>query len=91
MPEIQLKGGALDGLALHYLVEGRGPAVLLVHGLGDALPDPVMKLLHTLAIERFLFVFQQVGPFQGPKVRELGTLQQLIDQPCAFRRRKRKH
>lgn len=34
MPEIQLKGGALDGLALHYLVEGRGPAVLLVHGLG---------------------------------------------------------
>lgn len=34
MPEIQLKGGALDGLAIHYLVEGRGPAVLLVHGLG---------------------------------------------------------
>lgn len=34
MPEIQLRGGALDGLALHYLVEGRGPAVLLLHGLG---------------------------------------------------------
>lgn len=34
MPEIQLRGGALDGLALHYLAEGRGPAVLLIHGLG---------------------------------------------------------
>jgi len=34
MPELQLKGGELDGLALHYLVEGRGPAVLLIHGLG---------------------------------------------------------
>jgi pimeloyl-ACP methyl ester carboxylesterase len=34
MPELQLKGGELDGLSLHYLVEGRGPAVLLLHGLG---------------------------------------------------------
>jgi pimeloyl-ACP methyl ester carboxylesterase len=34
MPQIRLKGGALDGLDIHYVVEGRGPAVLLVHGLG---------------------------------------------------------
>jgi pimeloyl-ACP methyl ester carboxylesterase len=34
MSELQLKGGELDGLALHYLVEGRGPAVVLIHGLG---------------------------------------------------------
>ena len=34
MPEIRLRGGEVDGLALHYLVEGRGPAVVLVHGLG---------------------------------------------------------
>lgn len=34
MAEIQLKGGEVDGLTLHYVVEGRGPAVLLVHGLG---------------------------------------------------------
>src|SRR2546426_421150 len=34
MPEIQLRGGAVDGLRLHYVVEGRGPAVILVHGLG---------------------------------------------------------
>src|SRR5204862_7841418 len=34
MPELRLRGGEVDGLALHYLVEGRGPAVVLVHGLG---------------------------------------------------------
>lgn len=34
MPEVRLRGGALDGLTLHYVVEGRGPAVVLVHGLG---------------------------------------------------------
>ena len=34
MPEIRLRGGEVDGLGLHYIVEGRGPAVVLVHGLG---------------------------------------------------------
>ena len=34
MPLLQLRGGEVDGLALHYLVEGRGPAVILIHGLG---------------------------------------------------------
>lgn len=34
MPELRLRGGAFDGLALHYLSEGRGGAVLLLHGLG---------------------------------------------------------
>src|SRR5438552_17818625 len=34
MPEIELRGGALDGLRIHYVVDGRGPAVLLLHGLG---------------------------------------------------------
>lgn len=34
MPELRLSGGALDGLALHYVIAGRGPAVVLVHGLG---------------------------------------------------------
>jgi pimeloyl-ACP methyl ester carboxylesterase len=34
MPELQLRGGEVDGLTLHYVVEGRGPAVVLVHGLG---------------------------------------------------------
>ena len=34
MPEIRLTGGDLDGLQLHYLEEGRGPATVLIHGLG---------------------------------------------------------
>jgi pimeloyl-ACP methyl ester carboxylesterase len=34
MPELTLRGGELDGLALHYLAEGSGPPVVLVHGLG---------------------------------------------------------
>ena len=35
MPELELRAGEVDGLSLHYLVEGRGPAVVLVHGLGS--------------------------------------------------------
>jgi pimeloyl-ACP methyl ester carboxylesterase len=34
MPELRLRGGEVDGLAVNYLVEGRGPAVVLLHGLG---------------------------------------------------------
>jgi pimeloyl-ACP methyl ester carboxylesterase len=34
VPEIQLTGGELDGLLLHYIEEGHGPAIVLVHGLG---------------------------------------------------------
>jgi pimeloyl-ACP methyl ester carboxylesterase len=31
---VTLAGGALDGLELHYATAGRGPATLLIHGLG---------------------------------------------------------
>ena len=34
MPDITLRGGEVDGLTLHYVVAGRGPAVVLLHGLG---------------------------------------------------------
>ena len=34
MPYVELRRGEVDGLSLHYTVEGRGPAVILVHGLG---------------------------------------------------------
>jgi len=34
MPDITLRGGEVDGLAIHYVVAGRGPAVVLLHGLG---------------------------------------------------------
>jgi len=34
VPEIRLTGGDLDGLQLHYVDEGQGPATVLIHGLG---------------------------------------------------------
>jgi pimeloyl-ACP methyl ester carboxylesterase len=35
MPELELRGGELDGLRLHYLAAGHGgPAIVMVHGLG---------------------------------------------------------
>jgi pimeloyl-ACP methyl ester carboxylesterase len=34
MPEVRLEGGPTDGLSLHYVREGRGPAIVLIHGLG---------------------------------------------------------
>jgi pimeloyl-ACP methyl ester carboxylesterase len=34
MPHVELRGGEVDGLSLHYTVDGHGPAVVLVHGLG---------------------------------------------------------
>lgn len=34
MPELTLQGGELDGVALHYVAEGSGSPVILVHGLG---------------------------------------------------------
>jgi pimeloyl-ACP methyl ester carboxylesterase len=33
MPEVQLRGGEVDGLVLNYVVEGHGRPVVLVHGL----------------------------------------------------------
>jgi pimeloyl-ACP methyl ester carboxylesterase len=34
MSEVRLEGGQVDGLVLHYVREGRGPAIVLLHGLG---------------------------------------------------------
>ncbi|MBM4441820.1 MAG: alpha/beta hydrolase [Candidatus Rokubacteria bacterium] len=34
MPEVELRGGEVDGLNLHYVTAGGGPVVVLVHGLG---------------------------------------------------------
>src|SRR5262245_2623032 len=34
MPKVELRGAEVDGLTLHYVTAGRGPAVVLVHGLG---------------------------------------------------------
>src|SRR5688572_20274810 len=53
MPDLRLQGGPLDGLALHYIVEGRGPTVVLVHGLGgfaDSWRDTVEALASRLSV-----------------------------------------
>jgi pimeloyl-ACP methyl ester carboxylesterase len=34
MSEVRLEGGQIDGLALHYVRQGRGPTIVLLHGLG---------------------------------------------------------
>jgi pimeloyl-ACP methyl ester carboxylesterase len=34
MPEVRLAGGQVDGLLLHYVRQGRGPTIVLLHGLG---------------------------------------------------------
>ena len=34
MPELRLRGGEFDGFTLHYLSEGNGVPVVLLHGLG---------------------------------------------------------
>lgn len=34
MPEVCVRGGEFDGLTLHFLAEGSGAPVLLLHGLG---------------------------------------------------------
>lgn len=34
MSDVRLQGGPIDGLKVHYVRQGRGPVVVLVHGLG---------------------------------------------------------
>lgn len=53
MADLRLQGGPLDGLALHYIVEGRGPTVVLVHGLGgfaDSWRDTIEALASRLTV-----------------------------------------
>src|ERR1044071_5434208 len=53
MPDLQLLGGSLDGLSLHYVTEGRGPATLLVHGLGG--------FVRAMGLERVRLVGHSLG------------------------------
>ena len=68
MPELRLRGGALDGLALHYLQEGRGPAVVLIHGLGGFAAS-WQPILTTLASRGTLLVPDLPGFGRSAKPR----------------------
>src|SRR6185436_19901359 len=46
--------------------------------------NPMMKALNSLLIEDPLFIAEEIRPFQCPKIRELRTLEQAIDQASAF-------
>src|SRR5262249_47037803 len=43
--------------------------------VGNGLANPVVEGLYPFAIQLFLFVAQQIRPFQRPIVREFGPLQ----------------
>jgi pimeloyl-ACP methyl ester carboxylesterase len=57
MPHVRLEGGSVDGLALHYVREGRGPTIVLIHGLGGfaeswrATIDVLAKSAEVLAVD----------------------------------------
>src|SRR5258708_7766857 len=50
----------------------------------DGLPNPMLKNLGALAVERLFLVAQQVGPFERPEIGKLGPLQQPVDHPSPF-------
>ncbi len=52
--------------------------------LGNAVANPAVKRLHALAIQRLLLAVQHIGPLECPEVGELGSVQQLINEPGAF-------
>lgn len=68
MPELRLHGGPLDGLTLHYLVAGRGPAVVLVHGLGG-FAGSWGATLETLASRATVFALDLPGFGRSAKPR----------------------
>src|SRR5580765_655540 len=70
---IKVGGGVFIGAAAggddftHELVEG--------FVFRDGLPNPVLKNLGALAVERLLLVAQQVGPFERPEIGKLWPFQ----------------
>ena len=73
MPELQLKGGAVDGLVLHYVVEGRGPAVILLHGLGG-FAESWRHNLEPLAARATVYAIDLPGFGRSAKPRTLYRL-----------------
>jgi pimeloyl-ACP methyl ester carboxylesterase len=68
MPEITLRGGEVDGLTLHYVVAGRGPAVVLLHGLGG-FAQSWRHTIDTLATRATVFALDLPGFGRSAKPR----------------------
>jgi pimeloyl-ACP methyl ester carboxylesterase len=68
MPELTLRGGEVDGLALHYVVAGRGPAVVLLHGLGG-FAESWRQTIEALAARATVFALDLPGFGRSAKPR----------------------
>lgn len=68
MPELTLRGGEVDGLTLHYVAAGHGPAVLLVHGLGG-FGESWRGTIETLATRATVFAVDLPGFGRSTKPR----------------------
>jgi pimeloyl-ACP methyl ester carboxylesterase len=70
---IRLTGGELDGLELHVVEAGRGPATLLIHGLG-AFAESWRRTLDALSPQCRLIALDLPGFGQSAKPRRAYTL-----------------
>jgi pimeloyl-ACP methyl ester carboxylesterase len=66
MAEVRLTRGAVDGLTVHYAVAGRGPAVLLIHGLGG-FAESWRWNIEALAVRTRVFALDLPGFGQSAK------------------------
>jgi pimeloyl-ACP methyl ester carboxylesterase len=74
MPDITLRGGEVDGLSLHYVVVGRGPAIVLLHGLGG-FAESWRHTIDTLAARATVFAVDLPGFGRSAKPRAVYRLE----------------
>ena len=61
----------VDGVRLHYLERGEGPALVMLHGLGSMIDDFVLSGLVARAAERYrVIVFDRPGYGRSSRPRE---------------------
>jgi pimeloyl-ACP methyl ester carboxylesterase len=81
MPEVRLRGGDVDGLAVHYVVEGDGePTVILIHGLGG-FGETWRHNIPTLARRAHVFALDLPGYGRSAKPRgayDLGFFARVV-------------
>lgn len=85
MARLRLQGGELDGLELHYTVVGRGPATLLIHGLGG-FAESWRHTIAALSPHGQVIALDLPGFGQSAKPRRRYGLAFFADVVEAFRR-----